>query len=296
MSKGAADSPIYHSRFKFYLRSVEERHREQDKLMIFCEEMRALRRDFSLRPSEQTLLFILAYLEVRAPGEWSMKTGRVAEPTGLSLPLREVARGPFAFLQRYSSRTLMDVTREYRPRHLPAAIFEILWMWYQDQADLLVVSHVPSPLEMLAAQCLGRRFVTLDEAAAGTGALVDGQRDAFEFVLHDLAHAHQFFKDPQEFCKQTEFFKQVSQFLQATGVLHLGDEPLREALDYLISDMNSHSQHLYSYLRAQLIQWRLRLENKSGEQEMSATSRDWVGRQLEAYFSAPEPQSVTAQA
>lgn len=293
MSKGAADPLIYQSRFKAYLRSSEERFKEQEKMIPFCEEMLSLRRDFSLLPCEQTFLFILAYLEVRASGKWAMKTGRMATSSQRSLALQEVARGPFCFLQKFSSRTLMDVVYEYRPRQLPAAIYDILWMWYQEQADLLVVEHVPSSMEMLAAQCVGQRFVTIDAVAARAGALVDGQRDAFEFALHDLAHAHQFYKNPSEFLKQKDFFKQVSQFLKSTQIFEGGDESLREALDYLISDMNSHSQHLRSYLHAQLIQWRLRLEKKSGEQIMSEDSREWVGRQFEAYFLDPEPQSVT---
>jgi hypothetical protein len=143
---------------------------------------------------------------------------------------------------------------------LPGMIPKILEDWREGKADLRLAAKPVSPRAMLEAQAAGWRYVTVDLEAALAGESVEGDRDAFEFALHDLGHAYAFFKADYQPREQTEFFKALLTDLDTLAPYAEADDKFAQDLEYCMADMNSHPQHLRQYLRGVLIESLLRRE------------------------------------
>ena len=85
------------------------------------------------------------------------------------------------------------------------------------------------------------------------------ERDAFSFLLHDLVHAYKMFnnhillKGQIGFCKAIMKILENQQGKELINDLIKSDESFEENFNYLISDMNSHTKHLFYYFKAILI-------------------------------------------
>jgi hypothetical protein len=119
--------------------------------------------------------------------------------------------------------------------------------WLKQEYPLILVEEIPTPEQMLEIQCQGKRYVTLLEAPEWQQRKLGRHNGAFEFLLHDLEHAHKFLGDKSSHRGQVHFFRLVKN----TDLGHfLMDEQFRREYHYLISDMNSHPVHLLKYLKA----------------------------------------------
>lgn len=134
---------------------------------------------------------------------------------------------------------------------------------------LRVINYIPLPHELLKLQADGWRVVTLHTSVHQRGLFVDGKRDCFEFALHDLSHAYKFFH-AGSFADQVEFFRLFFQWMIAQPELYdSSSTALKNGLDYVMSDMNSHPKHLLQTLEAHLnlahikmpLQYRQQFEN-----------------------------------
>lgn len=153
-------------------------------------------------------------------------------------------------------------------RGMPGMIFDILNAWCEGRVDLRLVSYPVSAHEMLNAQAEGWRYVTVDIEAARHGRVIGGTRDAFEFALHDLGHAHAFFKTDYDPGGQVDFFKQLARDLPQLKELAAADAKFSADLEYCMADMNSHPQHLRQYLQGVIVEHCLR--NAKPEPELAA--------------------------
>jgi hypothetical protein len=267
---------VHQSRFKAYLLSPKQLVEERKSIQVFNIWLKE--QSLQLSSAEQVMLFVFMFLELRKTQAWAMSSGRKSQHEAGRGGLRiQSLFGPFEFLKQFKScEYLLDILVEYRPRSLPQAVFEVLWRWEREDYDLILMERAPSPQEMLAQQARGRRVVTLSWADALQGTLVDGKRDAFEFLLHDLVHADLFFKEEQSFLAQKFFFSDLEEIIQSEKLLVEGDELFLQGLSYLMSDMNSHIAHLEAHWRALLIQWQLRKEDKSPRDTLSEQGVSWV--------------------
>jgi len=108
---------------------------------------------------------------------------------------------------------------------------------------------IPTPREMLDGQCQGLRYVTYLNRREDLDKPVGRFAGAFEFLLHDLEHAHKFFGDTGRFRGQRVFFNLLRDVLPLFKEWQ-DDDSFTKDMDYLISDMNSHTVHLFKYLKA----------------------------------------------
>ncbi len=119
--------------------------------------------------------------------------------------------------------------------------------WLEGRYPLTLLSHPPTPEELLNYQCRGERVVTLfadDQGPIGRHA------GPYEFLLHDLEHAHKFFGEGS-FLGQKRFFNLLREALHSGAFAELSANAKFSAdLDYLMADMNSHPLHLLKYLKA----------------------------------------------
>ncbi|MCZ8343747.1 MAG: hypothetical protein O9301_11985 [Leptospira sp.] len=133
---------------------------------------------------------------------------------------------------------------------MPDTVRFALWKWNAKIWDLRLIDYNPSSYEMLESQSQGYRFVSFLWNEALHGKLVEGKRDAFEHLLHDLAHAYMFFREEYDYLGQVEFFKKLLSFYHKFEPFLSNDPIFNEKFSYCISDMNSHPAHLTAYLNA----------------------------------------------
>lgn len=119
--------------------------------------------------------------------------------------------------------------------------------WLDGAYALHLLDYPPTPEDMLIFQCRGERVVTLNRADSGP---IGRHAGPFEFLLHDLEHAHKFF-GCGTFQGQVRFFNLLREALEAGHFNVWRSQPrFRTDLEYLMSDMNSHPLHLLKYLKA----------------------------------------------
>jgi hypothetical protein len=264
----------HQSRFKKYLINPDSLAAEAHELAVFFTKIQT--HSSKLNPAEQVLLFVLTYLFQRRGEAWRMSSGRQSETSTQGMTVESLADS-FPFLEKFTNtKNLIDITVEYRIKELPQAIFDILHKWGEGACELLLWKHVPTPIEMLKYQAQGKRIVTMDLEKAARGVLIDGHRDSFEFLLHDLLHADLFFKDQENHLQQRDFFAQLQKTIARESLLETADDLFLKDLAYLMSDMNSHRAHLEAHFKAILIQRRLRVEQRASSDPLSPQGLDWV--------------------
>ncbi|PJZ83302.1 hypothetical protein [Leptospira harrisiae] len=199
--------------------------------------------------------------ELIGPNLFSLKadweSGRISDSL-LSFQLvllyleRRVKRHPFLRMgkplpNRNESREFLEIVRFYG---MPDTVRFALWKWHIGEWDIRLIDYNPSSLEMLESQSQGYRYSTISWEDALNGTLVEGKRDAFEHLLHDLAHAFMFFREDYDFEGQKQFFRKMySEYSEYESVLET-NSTFRTKFDYCISDMNSHPAHLAAYWNA----------------------------------------------
>lgn len=165
---------------------------------------------------------------------------------------RRVKKHPFLRMgkplpNRTQSKEFLEVVRFYG---MPDTVRFALWKWHIGEWDIRLINYNPSSLEMLESQSRGYRYSTISWDHAMEGSLVEDKRDAFEHLLHDLAHAYMFFREDYDFEGQKQFFSEMwLDYPKYESVLET-NPVFRSKFDYCISDMNSHPAHLTSYWNA----------------------------------------------
>ena len=164
---------------------------------------------------------------------------------------------------------------------VPLSVRTTLKNWILGVWDLRLIDYCPTSLEMASAQASGFRYVTCDFDAAVTGSLVEGERDAFEHFLHDLAHAYTFFLESYESSKQKEFFQMLVQDYPLFETFSKQDPIFSKKFSYCLADMNSHPMHLKFFLKAITREYFLKLESKCDGDKLSIEGQ----KQLEEFYS-----------
>ncbi|HNJ66605.1 MAG TPA: hypothetical protein PKW28_11975 [Turneriella sp.] len=164
-------------------------------------------------------------------------------------------------------------------RGMPGFVFVTLADWLERRIDLHLARSPVSPEQMLAVQAAGSRFVTVALSDALAGKLIDNKRDAFEFCLHDIGHAYTFFRVEHDPAGQLRFFAQLQNDLAQLDGLSSADAKFAADLEYCMSDMNSHPEHLRQYLRGVIVEafYRLRKNDTQGQYSEEELSRFLAG-------------------
>lgn len=168
--------------------------------------------------------------------------------------------------------------------------------WILGHWPLTLLTHIPTPQEVLAMQIQGTRPVTVISEFPRALHPVLGKADGFEFLVHDLEHAWKFFHDTPEHYGQRHFFRLLQRALGAghfTSYLH--DAVFAEKFDYLISDMNTHPVHGLRYFHAVLVECLLRREGKGLREPLSMGAKQEIIQlilQLASSWSLEERETI----
>lgn len=177
-----------------------------------------------------------------------------------------------SFLKNYSWKGYSDRIRR------------ALYQWSLGRYPLMRFKRVPTPLELLEVQASGQRVVTVFSKPEEWKQMF-GEKNAFEFVLHDLVHADHFF-EKKDWCEgQTQFYRYV---------LESWNHPLTvktrthcpEQFDYLISDMNSHPKHLFQTFEALMMIAEKKSLGIPSHQRLSQSQEKSFRRETQEFFRA----------
>jgi hypothetical protein len=244
---------------------------EAPHLNPYLLEIQKLESIGSLLDFEIVLLFILVYLKHRLDNYVVQENDSKYEKFRIineKLKSKEIHNLPLhlqsLFPKKEKCITIFDYLLSKRFIKLPGELKDCMVNWAMGFYSIQLIHRVLLPLEILNLQAQGNRIVTLSYIDSFSGDLLIGNRDAFEFVLHDISHAHTFFHSYYNPKGQVSFFTFLHHHIR---LLHPyeSDKEFQKKLDYLLSDMNSHPEHLKSYFRAILSESkkRIRMKKKS---------------------------------
>lgn len=200
---------------------------------------------------------ILALQSHRFDGDWLSSRRPFKDPRKPGPPLHQVlTKAGICLTPRQKQRlrdcqTLPELLQCFHLKSVPLDCQEGLLGWLEGLYPLDLRLDIPSPQEMLAHQCLGRRFVTFRPEPEMLFVPIGRHAGSLEFALHDLEHAHKFFSDALLMAGQVHFFQHIQKAINDGIFADLqSDSRFSAEFDYLISDMNSHPLHLWKYLKA----------------------------------------------
>eukprot|EP00762_Andalucia_godoyi_P003565 ANDGO_04258.mRNA.1 hypothetical protein GUITHDRAFT_108701 len=227
-----------------------------------------------LSDGEMAACYILLFLQKRR----KFWIGGVLPSSLRPAPERAVGQSISAPLNRIPSAVLslehpriksMDVTlyelfATFQLKSLPLFVNSVICGWIAGSYPLILDAgeEVPSGLQMLRAQGIGRRIVSMvvqkDRMLNG---YIHEKMDAFEFMLHDLAHADRFYRDQQVCNGQVGVFAALERGFDALEMFPQMcslDAEFDHGLEYVCADMNAYSVHLWKCSKALCLNWFLR--------------------------------------
>jgi hypothetical protein len=204
------------------------------------------------------------------------------------LGVMETAKGEglrehlLGWLERYQFRGVID--------NVPMALTQ----WLRGAWPLILREDIPSPRDILRWQARGRRAVTVISDLPRLHAPVLNKANAFAFFLHDLEHAYKFFHLPALHAGQRVFFAMLEDaFDHGVFTPYFGDAEFTIKFHYLMGDMNTHPEHSRQYLRAILVEFYLRHEQKGRKEPLSSAAEQMMDDAMRA-LAAPALQKACA--
>jgi hypothetical protein len=187
-------------------------------------------------------------------------------------------------------RRLLDWLERYQFRGVIGNVPMALLQWLRGAWPLILREDIPKPLEVLRMQARGCRAVTAITEYPRLRRPVLNKRDAFAFFLHDLEHAYKFLQAPPLRDGQRAFFAMLEDaFDRGVFAPYFGDAEFAGKFHYLMSDMNTHPEHSRQYLRAILVEFYLRREQKGRRQPLSSAAEQMMDEAMHTVaVSAPQ--------
>jgi len=119
--------------------------------------------------------------------------------------------------------------------------------WGKDRWKMILIDTIPLPHDVLNFQAEGKRPVTMIIQDEFTPILT--RQDHLEFLIHDLEHGYMYFHDESLYDMQNLFFKKIEASLKTDiWKSYLKCNKFKDKFIYLISDMNTHTEHYKQYL------------------------------------------------
>ena len=206
-----------------------------------------------MKDVEFVACYILLYLSSRYPHTWLGSYQPLETKPNHLLEEIKWDSLPFQFesniqkrLKKYQTKSVLEIIECFNLKSTPEVVRLTLIKWASENYQLNLMFHVPSPMEVLRLQQYGRRCVTtlVDERMAS---FVLGERDALSFTLHDLIHAHHFFKNTEFLEGQVGFYRMLLSSFEDFPLDHSG---FYQEFEYLMSDMNAYPIHLLKCLES----------------------------------------------
>lgn len=211
-----------------------------------------------LNSYELCALYILLFLRIRHPKNWlqkKMNFSFIAQEKKLLdiIPLEfNLSDWEKNKLQGIS---VLDLFRYYNLKGIPLAVNRTMVNWGEGKWKIELLTHIPSPRELLRLQVKNTRCITLTTKHHEIDQLVLSARDPLSFVLHDLHHADQFFSSETSLKGQLGFYNLVDKIYDQPLLKQSlkEDSQFKNEFHYVVSDMNAYVIHLFKCFKSALI-------------------------------------------
>lgn len=244
---------------------MKNRHGSYKKVLI-AENLLGPQRDtliscidaltkLSLKPHELCTLYILLFLRIRHPKNWLQKKSNDSAPDASSKILDLI---PAEFQlndwekNKLKDLTLIELYKNYNLKGIPKAVNRTMLNWILGNWNIVLLSHIPSPRELLKLQTQNSRCITLTLGHDEIDRLVLSSRDPLSFVLHDLHHADCFFNQKETQKGQLGFYSLVEKIYDQPLLKSTlkEDKQFKSEFDYVVSDMNAYVIHLFKCFKS----------------------------------------------
>lgn len=161
---------------------------------------------------------------------------------------------------------------------LKLPVHQALVGWADQARPAILTCDVPTPIQLLAMQAKGRRYVSLVRDGTDTGK----HADPLAFVVHDLCHIEKF-ADPQHYVEQVGFFSALYQAVTHRDWPELDaefDGLWPEERDYVLADMNGSAIFLFLALKSRI---RAATRRAYGVDKAQQSTPDVEGRYFELF-------------
>lgn len=212
------------------------------------------------------------------------------------------------FLQRKSSKSkkidlsqpiisesyFIDLFENYKFKKMKPYVSEVLLNWLKGEWTMELITHIPSPTEVLELQAIGFRPVTMLVSSKRFFKPVLHKEDTLAFLTHDLEHAYKMNHDRGLFSMQVNFFRKISDLMKSKSFEYsfsqcFDDEQFKKDFDYLLSDMNTHPFHSLKFLKGLILSYFLRKSNESKLDVVNeAAYQELVKKMASLFFSDKE--------
>lgn len=208
-----------------------------------------------LRPFELCTLYILLFLRIRHPKNWLQKKSKNA-PESQYPKILDLIPDSFELTEWEKKKlhhlSVLDLYTNYNLKGIPEAVNRTMINWIQGKWSIVLLTHIPSPRELLKLQTKNSRCITLTVNHDDIDRLVLSSRDPLSFVLHDLHHADCFFNQKETQKGQLGFYSLVEKIYDQPLLKNSlkDDRQFKSEFDYVVSDMNAYVIHLFKCFKS----------------------------------------------
>ncbi len=208
-----------------------------------------------LRPFELCTLYILLFLRIRHPKNWLQKKSQTPLQTQ-AVKILDIIPESFLLSEWEKSKlqnlSVLDLYKNFNLKGIPEAVNRTMINWIEGGWDIVLLTHIPSPRELLKLQTKNSRCITLTVNHDEIDRLVLASRDPLSFVLHDLHHADHFFNQKETQKGQLGFYSLVERIYDQPLLKNTlkEDKQFKSEFDYVVSDMNAYVIHLFKCFKS----------------------------------------------
>ncbi len=213
-----------------------------------------------LKDFQLCTLTVLLFLRVRHPKNWLQKKSSLSADSASGL-LLDYIPATFA-LNEWEKEKLSGISFEelflnFNLKGIPLSVNRTMINWIRCNWKIKLLTHIPSPRELLNLQVENSRCITLINNPAELNTLVLSARDPLSFVLHDLMHADQFFNQHESLKGQLGFYGKVQQIYDQEILKQSlkRDKQFRKEFEYVVSDMNAYVIHLFKCFKSAFMKY-----------------------------------------
>jgi hypothetical protein len=214
--------------------------------------------NLGLEDYELCALYILLFLRLRHPKNWLQKKQDFKidhdQKKILDLIPNEFNLTPWE-KEKLAGISYNDLFNFYNLKGIPLAVNRTMLNWANGNWKVALLTHIPSPRELLRMQVKNTRCITLTVNPHEIDRLVLSSRDPLSFVLHDLHHAGHFFSQIESQKGQLGFYSLVEKVYDQPLLKKSlkGDSQFKSEFDYVVSDMNAYVIHLFKCFKSAFV-------------------------------------------
>ena len=256
---------------------LETLKEESTCLSIEINKLAAQWQEKNLTNQDFVSLYIIIYLNKRYPNKFLESTNQII------LDEKVKSENYNKFINITSSKikerldqtktfTVFDLINRFELHGIPKSSRIALVKWYLNIYDIVPMLEVATVKQVIELQANKKRCVTLP--VENLDQLVENHRDALSFVLHDLQHAYKMFDNDVLLKGQVAFSILMLKILDLDLIQNFlkNDQDFLDSFNYLVSDMNSHTKHLFFHFKTCLLNAFKRKYNLGEKEHLTGVS------------------------